>query len=152
MNIWMFYIGRRERLEVVTEGSTRNIGESRRQANALNSVVAFGAQVNLPVARKFGWIQNASLSRIFGLGFMEFFQSNVIRAGAMAALTGDARDQALPVVSIRARVRGKSTYICRVAFQACRIYGARKIGSPINVAWTVDPSMTVAPITDRQFE
>ncbi|HZL53407.1 MAG TPA: hypothetical protein VFC37_20920 [Terracidiphilus sp.] len=59
MHIRMFHIGGWKRFEVFVERLAWNIGESRRQGFSLNSVMAFGAQINLPVAGKICWIQNA---------------------------------------------------------------------------------------------
>ena len=47
MDVWMFYIGRRELFEVFTQRATGNVGEGRRQGLPLNSVMAFSAQINL---------------------------------------------------------------------------------------------------------
>src|SRR5665213_1550672 len=83
---------------------------------------------------------------------MLHFQSNMIRAGAVTALARDANDQTLSVVPICARIVGKRSDECRVAFQTCRIYDAGKVCRPVHVAWAVDPSMSVGPITHWQLE
>jgi hypothetical protein len=50
VNIGMLYSGRWERFEEFAERASWNVRESGRQSFSLNPVVAFGAQIDLPVA------------------------------------------------------------------------------------------------------
>jgi hypothetical protein len=50
MNVWMFCIGSRELLKIFIQRATGNVGEGRRQGFSLNSVMAFGTQINLQVS------------------------------------------------------------------------------------------------------
>jgi hypothetical protein len=62
MNIRMLNKRRWKRFEEFAERLAWNVGEGRRQGFSLNPVVAFGAQIDLPVAGKLRWIQNAGLN------------------------------------------------------------------------------------------
>jgi hypothetical protein len=66
--------------------------------------MAFGAQINLPVAGKIRWIQNAVWGRLVRLGFMLRFQPNMICAGAMTAFARYPNYEALSVVPVGARI------------------------------------------------
>jgi hypothetical protein len=81
----MLYIGRREWFEVFAERPPRNVREGWRQRHALNPVVAFGAQIELPVARKLRGIQDASLRIIFRRGSMLHFSPGMVCAGTVTA-------------------------------------------------------------------
>jgi hypothetical protein len=106
VNIGMFYIGGWKGFEVITERPTRNVREGRRQGFSLDPVVAFGAQIDLAVARELCWIQDAVSIGILQRGSMLRFLPNMVRAGTMTAFARDARYQAFPVISIRCRVGG----------------------------------------------
>src|SRR5579863_9303696 len=58
MDIRMLNIGRWELFEVLTQRPARKVREGWRQGFTLNPVVAFGTEINLPVARKLCWIQD----------------------------------------------------------------------------------------------
>src|ERR1700759_5014313 len=81
MNIRMLNTGRRKRFEEFTEGLTGNVRECGRQGFSLNPIVAFGAQVDLPVARKLRRIQNAALRTVVRRGRALRLLPNMIRAG-----------------------------------------------------------------------
>jgi hypothetical protein len=62
MNIRMINNRGWKRFEELAERLAWNVGEGRSQSLTLNPVVAFGAQIDLPVAGKLRWIQNAGMA------------------------------------------------------------------------------------------
>src|ERR1035437_11194980 len=75
------------------------------------------------------------------------FQLDMICTGAVTALARDPNIQAPSVVPIGARIVGKRSNVCRVAFQARWIYSTGELRCTVNVTWAVDPSVSVGPIT-----
>jgi hypothetical protein len=122
MNIRMLNIGGWKRFEEFTEGPTGNVRECGRQGFSLNPVVAFGAQIDLPVAGELCWIQDAVLLIIFRRSSAPRFLPNMIRTGTVTAFARNARDQACTVISIRCRVGRQGAYVCGVALQARGIH------------------------------
>src|SRR4051794_37473608 len=83
---------------------------------------------------------------------MPSLELNVMSAGPVTTFARYTRDQAFGVVAIRARVFGEGAYVCCMAFQTCRVDGAREVGCPIDITGAVDPTMSIAPVAHRQLE
>lgn len=84
VNVRVLGFGRWKSLEVFAERPSGNVGESGSQSDSLNSVMAFSAQINLPVPRKFYWVQNAVDRRVAWLGSFFRFKPNMICSRAVA--------------------------------------------------------------------
>src|ERR1700678_4270083 len=112
------------------------------------------AQVNLPVPRKFGGIENCFFCRSnrhssFCFGLMK---RDVIGARAMAALAGDSRHQAARIILIAQRIPGAGYDARGVTLQTTRDDGTREIHGAVFITRTVDPAAPVRPITYRQLK
>ena len=150
VNIRMLYVGRWELLEIFTRAAgPEDKRKSALRASRLNSVVAFGAQINLPVARKLCRIQNVVCSGILRHGSMLHFLSNMTRAGTMTTLARYPRLSGSPGhIGWLPDRRKEPVYMWR-GIPGRRDYGTGKLCGAVDIAWAVDPSMPVAPIAHR---
>jgi hypothetical protein len=113
------------------------------------TAVTLGADINLPIARKFGRINDVVRG---GRGGRRTMAGDMLLAWTMASLAGDSENKISLIVAIFQRRGRERLKVSRMAFHAAGNYGAVEIGRTVQISGTIDPPAEFDPIRNGQFE
>ena len=133
------------RSKVAIERLSWRIGEGSAELRASGAVVAKSTLINLPVALKFGRVENRRrwLARRMGLSL---FLRYMGLAGPVTDLAGDARHKAVSIIAIALRIGGERMDVGCMALNTTGTSGTSKVRRAILIARAVDPLMPLGPV------
>ena len=107
--------------------------------------MAKSAQVDLPIAIKFGRVENGWSCPLRRCG-LRLCLGDMSLSGPMTNFAGDAQHKAVSIVEIRLRIGRERMNVVGMALDTTGIRGTSEVGRAVLIAGAVDPLMTIGPV------